>query len=286
VLNSVKVYAGSAGNRTIALQNSSGGTLQSATVNISAGVSRVALNFNVPVGTNMRLAITSASPNLYRNSGGITFPYTLAGKISITGTNAASTRYYFFYDWEIDHTSCTSPQVPVTATIIQPAIPSFTHSEVNLTSYFTNTSTNATSYLWKFGDGATSTQTNPSHTYAAEGDYDVVLIAYNSCGSDSVITTINASTVGGIQNATEAGRISIYPIPSKGIVFLGYQTSTSQNCNIEVINMVGDVVLRDKVRFIPGENSTAIDLNSLQTGIYFMKLIMDNSSVIRKIIIE
>lgn len=33
-------------------------------------------------------------------------------------------------------------------------------------------------YVWEFGDGSTSTQTNPSHTYASPGVYNVYLKAY------------------------------------------------------------------------------------------------------------
>jgi hypothetical protein len=36
---------------------------------------------------------------------------------------------------------------------------------------FTTTTENVTSYAWEFGDGETSTEANPSHTYAMSGDY-------------------------------------------------------------------------------------------------------------------
>lgn len=55
---------------------------------------------------------------------------------------------------------------------------------------FTNTTTAATSYAWDFGDGATSTATNPSHTYTAAGTYTVKLVACNTTpGCDSLIRT-------------------------------------------------------------------------------------------------
>jgi PKD repeat protein len=47
----------------------------------------------------------------------------------------------------------------------------------------TNTSTNSTSYFWTFGDGETSTDENPSYTYAADGNYIVTLVSTNACGS-------------------------------------------------------------------------------------------------------
>ncbi|HEX2899703.1 MAG TPA: M4 family metallopeptidase, partial [Bacteroidia bacterium] len=51
------------------------------------------------------------------------------------------------------------------------------------TVHFTNRSTSALGYLWDFGDGATSTDENPSHTYTFLGSYTVRLIAYGCNGA-------------------------------------------------------------------------------------------------------
>ena len=52
------------------------------------------------------------------------------------------------------------------------------------------------SYAWDFGDGATSTSANPSHTYAAAGTYPVLLtVTDNDGGTGSV--THNVTTVAG-----------------------------------------------------------------------------------------
>jgi len=66
----------------------------------------------------------------------------------------------------------------------------FSWVQTGLTLVFTNTSTNATSYQWNFGDGNTSTATNPVHTYAQDGFYDVTLNATNLCGTQTFLTTI------------------------------------------------------------------------------------------------
>jgi PKD repeat protein len=51
---------------------------------------------------------------------------------------------------------------------------------------FINISTNSTSYLWDFGDGSTSTQSNPTHTYAINGSYLLKLRVTGPAGADSV----------------------------------------------------------------------------------------------------
>ena len=53
---------------------------------------------------------------------------------------------------------------------------------------FTNQSYNCSSYLWDFGDGTSSAQTNPSHTYTANGNYTVTLtVNSGDCGTDTAI---------------------------------------------------------------------------------------------------
>jgi len=53
---------------------------------------------------------------------------------------------------------------------------------------FTDLSTgDPTSWLWGFGDGGTSTQQNPAHTYSAAGTYDVSLTVTNTWGSDTLV---------------------------------------------------------------------------------------------------
>ncbi|MCF8246677.1 MAG: PKD domain-containing protein [Saprospiraceae bacterium] len=58
----------------------------------------------------------------------------------------------------------------------------FTFTADIFTFTFTNTSTGADSYSWDFGDGATSTQADPVHTYATAGVYTVKMTATNANG--------------------------------------------------------------------------------------------------------
>ena len=51
---------------------------------------------------------------------------------------------------------------------------------------FTNSS-NATAYKWDFGDGSTSTEANPTHTYTSYGEFDVTLIATGAGGCNDTL---------------------------------------------------------------------------------------------------
>lgn len=60
-----------------------------------------------------------------------------------------------------------------------------TTGDTPLTVRFTDTSAgNPTSWSWSFGDGTTSTEQHPAHTYSAAGTYTVTLTAGNTAGTD------------------------------------------------------------------------------------------------------
>ena len=128
ILKTVKVYTDSPGNRIIELRNSSGTVLQSATVFIPADTVMITLNFSLTPGTNYRLGTNTAqnntlfgyaSPRLRRSSSGVAYPYTLNNFVTITNSNQGPSRFYYFYNWEIDEppTVCVSARTPVQVTV-------------------------------------------------------------------------------------------------------------------------------------------------------------------------
>lgn len=84
--------------------------------------------------------------------------------------------------------------------VLQKPLTSFTVASAmtceNVPISFINNSQNADSSVWDFGDGTTSNQTNPSHSYANAGTYSVTLISFNSLyGCSDVQTKTNCITV-------------------------------------------------------------------------------------------
>ncbi|WP_400190360.1 GEVED domain-containing protein [Hymenobacter sp. B81] len=79
----------------------------------------------------------------------------------------------------------------------QPPVANFTSNYTSTCSnpvQFTDQSLNApTSWEWDFGDGATSTQQNPVHTYTASGVYNVSLTARNAFGPNTVVKTAHVA---------------------------------------------------------------------------------------------
>lgn len=125
---------------------------------------------------------------LFDNTSGLSAPN--SSTISTVGT------YTYMLIATNSSVPCTDTAF-VTVTIFPIPNASFTFSPNNQCAgtsvSFTNTSTGtngSTTYAWNFGDAGTSTQQNPSHTYAAGGTYNVTLTVTNFAGCTS---TFNAS---------------------------------------------------------------------------------------------
>src|SRR5690606_32718494 len=78
--------------------------------------------------------------------------------------------------------------------------------------FFTNNSTNASSYYWDFGNGSTSTDSNPWTEYSSVGVYDVMLIAANDlCPSDTLNAVVEIIEVTRIEE--DELTVTVYPNP-------------------------------------------------------------------------
>lgn len=79
-----------------------------------------------------------------------------------------------------------------------------------------------TTWSWNFGDGATSTDQNPTHTYAAEGDYDVILTVTSDSGCQSTVSipvSVNEAPIAAMSGHDVClGAINIFTNTSTGAI--------------------------------------------------------------------
>jgi PKD repeat protein len=110
ILNSVDVFANSAGDRTIEILDTQGNTVIDTTIFMTASgtnAQTINLNFALYPGTNYFIKCRG-NVDLYRNSSGAVYPYT-SSSVNITGSNAnAPGYYYFFYNWIYSDITCNT----------------------------------------------------------------------------------------------------------------------------------------------------------------------------------
>jgi len=103
------------GQRTITLVDENDITLESKMFDLDFGDHVLALNWEIPVGHGFTLRCLEN--NLFRNNGGVNYPYAIGDIGLMTSSFYGSQYYYYFYDWKIQKQSfaCISDRVEVTA---------------------------------------------------------------------------------------------------------------------------------------------------------------------------
>ncbi len=133
---------------------------------------------------------------------------------------------------------------------------------------FTNQSTGSPSlsYLWDFGDGATSTEVNPTHVYSSADQHTVTLTATNSLDSDTVSGTVTFRPVAGFTPAQiyiDAGESVTFTNTSSGTGPLSYAwdfgdgATSSEKNPVHAYPTVGNYQVRLTVTHAANGSDTA-----------------------------
>ncbi len=270
-LLSVDVYSTGVGNVVVELQNSSGTMLQTTTVAVTAAGTgtpqTIPINFNVPVGTDLRL-IAVSSPIMVRDYSA-SFPYSLGANGDITSgyISGVSTTYYYFYNWIMSGGGCESAMTMVTATVTAPpalALSSTAEEICDGNSVAINvtpaTVGNYPSYSWSPATGATESGSPLGSIVTFD---PTTTTTYTVTATDGTCTTIATVDVTVNQLSPAAGS----PDPYDGETDVCYD-GTSPVSSISWGHVIGatsyDVYFG--AGSLPGTLTANVGTNSYSTG--------------------
>lgn len=131
---------------------------------------------------------------------------------------------------------------------------------------YTNTSANATTYRWDFGDGNSSAESNPSHTYSSAGSYTVKLWADKCKREDSSIQTITVGNAVDTTQQNDEHYLGAYPNPCRDNLYVK-AGSTMAGAAYVLYDNTGRIILTGKLN----APVTTIKMNNLPAGIYLLK---------------
>jgi len=149
----------------------------------------------------------------------------------------------------------------------------FTWNTDSATVTFANTSTNAQSYLWDFGDGNTSTLSNPVHTYAAPGNYTVTLTATNSCTTLASTRTqsLNLTFVGtGVLDGIS--QVRVLPNPTSGDFRVELTTTMATDVQIHLYDARGRQIKTVRAEAQQGRVLVPFEGLGLPAGMYQVRI--------------
>jgi len=149
-----------------------------------------------------------------------------------------------------------------------------------------STSKSIVNWSWNFGDGFTSTEQNPVHTYSNTGAYTVALTISNET------TSITETKIDYIQiwpvfvDEQNADRlISIYPNPGNGIFNFELQ-NMDEDVNLVIYNIKGTQVYANHFNGNSSLKVYSIDLSTQTPGLYFVKVQTGKNVYLDKLMIK
>ena len=144
---------------------------------------------------------------------------------------------------------------------------------------FNNQSTNATTYLWDFGDGNTSNEAMPMHTFE-DGTYTVQLIASNACNTDTFTVELEIIAVA----TTSLSELNIQVAPNPVIDGQLYISLGQNEQRIDYKLM--DILGRSQLNGTFVGSQATLDVQHLKSGAYMLMLEIDGSRATQQIIVH
>jgi PKD repeat protein len=156
---------------------------------------------------------------------------------------------------------------------------------------YNNSTGNNLTYFWDFGDGTTSTQAFPAHTYSVTGYYTICLTVTDSaanCTSTYCDTAgvYRVASSGGISSVTILGtnvgideeeeisnmNIVVAPNPVTDQTTLNIESLKSGKITLTITSVLGQMISNESLNLSEGKNSIRLSTENLTSGIYFLSL--------------
>jgi hypothetical protein len=154
------------------------------------------------------------------------------------------------------------------------------------TGIFTNTGMNGTSWRWVV-------QTSPFDTvwtkdlvyvFPDNGPYQVCLTTYNDC--DTVESCGLWEGYVGLEENSLANVITLMPNPVSDELTIQFNGLESDQINVEVTNVQGQVIYTEKYVNVSGNATKRVDVSNLKSGLYIVKFTTENDVTAKRVIVQ
>jgi hypothetical protein len=155
-----------------------------------------------------------------------------------------------------------------------------------------STITNADAYEWIYsGQGATINGNGNSilldfNPTATSGRLTVR--GTNGCGygPSSIPLDIYTTTCTGITEMIPENKFQVGPNPNKGLINIKIYSSESASYQIQIIDLLGNIVVEEKVDNTPGNNHYKLSLSDKPDGMYYVCFLSKTNKIIRPIVLS
>ena len=247
-------------------------------------------------GVNYRMLYKDGGIQFGSANVDIDFPYSdEEGNLMVIGNESGEQNSYkFFFNLQTEYSDfcgrvpvqvnsvLSSDEAPIA--IFEPNISLVDIDDIQAIS-FTNNSLNGESYLWDFGDGNTSTEKEPSHTYTEAGVYYASLLVKGENGCDDAtvvkINVISNAEITSVRDVVGVHLFSLAPNPvSSQLNFVS--ESPIEVSEIKLYNSMGQLIGSYAIN---GQiSSHSLDMNKMTSGLYYFVIKTESGMETHKVI--
>ncbi len=136
-----------------------------------------------------------------------------------------------------------------------------------LVAFIDNSFYEPTDWYWDFGDGSTSTEVNPWHTFPGPGTYTVCLTVSNQYDSSMVCHDV-VLVVSGTGEIAKSDIVTVFPNPASGEVHLQLRQQVAKAALFTLYTTTAQPMLTQHLA--TGKNT--VSLEGLSPGLYFYEV--------------
>ncbi len=139
-------------------------------------------------------------------------------------------------------------------------------------------------YQWFLNDTAIAGETNSYVVPPTTGNYTVMITTVDGCSNTSNPLYYFVTSINNLQSTLH--ELILYPNPFNGALHIDFETEHSNESMLVIKDILGKIVFEKILGCRQHRFHETIDLSSLQAGVYFFQLNMDDTIVLRKIVKE
>jgi len=139
------------------------------------------------------------------------------------------------------------------------------------------------SYLWSTGDTTQTLNVDSVGTGMGSETYSVTVTDYLGCqGSDTIVITFT-----GIHELNNDYNVNLFPNPTKGKLIVEITGNLNEAFELNIISIHGQTVYSESIpRITENEFTKELDMSVYPKGVYFIRLVNINSTIVKKIIVQ
>jgi hypothetical protein len=181
----------------------------------------------------------------------------------------------FYYVVAVDPSGCFANSDTIEVTQGQYPIANFTYAQSpgSYTITFDNTTQNGVDFEWIIDTLGSQNEESPVFSFPENGPYSVTLVASNGCGVDSITKLVFVSFVG-IEDLNNGSQLFIGPNPVAEQLVLYNRSETLALKSLSIYDLQGKILLSVE-NSVPVDGMVTLNLESLQSGLYFIQVQTD-----------